>query len=266
MEAYFGFFRSRKHPWNRVCFVMELCFIPLALHWTPYAHLPPPGYSVAYIAIAAAFMSVHEEMGDWQKSLWLILIAAFLAIELRAIGKDRWDNQEVQRMDRGADQQSFNDIFIQQTVQFGAIIKEQQQDFAQTMKTFEAAQNTEQRDFSGVLTKEKELYDHEEQLAESTSGILIPDSLPTPDNYCVRKYPGKFAVLYGDNTAIVDAFPHTVIRSTIGDLIRLEKLPNGHIAVVMDVRDSTNKVVARLDESGYVIGSRLLIQNPTGAP
>jgi hypothetical protein len=57
--------------------------------WLPYAHIPLPGYAVAAIAVLAAVMSVHPDMRQWQKFIWLLLIGAFLVTELRAIRKDR---------------------------------------------------------------------------------------------------------------------------------------------------------------------------------
>ena len=34
MEVYFGFLSKHKRIWDRVCCVVELCFIPIALWWT----------------------------------------------------------------------------------------------------------------------------------------------------------------------------------------------------------------------------------------
>jgi hypothetical protein len=103
-----------KRRWNKAFSIAQLLFIPLALWWMPYGHLPPPGYSVACIAIAAALMSVHDGMKSLQKSLWLVLMAAFLAIELRAISKDRWDNQQVQRIATEKEQQNFANLLNQE--------------------------------------------------------------------------------------------------------------------------------------------------------
>lgn len=84
-----------KHPRRNVFFLVLslLCFIPI-LWWVPYSHLPPPGWAVALIAVAAAAMSVHDEMKGWQKAIWLIVIGAFLVMEIRAIKKDRNEQKE----------------------------------------------------------------------------------------------------------------------------------------------------------------------------
>ena len=86
-----------KHPlWNRLFLLLELVCIPFALWWLLYPHLPPPGWAVAFIAGAAAAMSVHDEMKGWQKGLWMLLIGAFLITELRAISKDRAESDNRQ--------------------------------------------------------------------------------------------------------------------------------------------------------------------------
>jgi len=81
---------KRNNTWkNRVFLVLELVLIPLAVWWAQYSHLPPPGWAVAVIAFAAAAMSVHDDLKDWQKGMWMLLIGAFLITELRSIRKDR---------------------------------------------------------------------------------------------------------------------------------------------------------------------------------
>jgi hypothetical protein len=88
--------RTERHPiWNKAFLALEFAFIPLALWWVPYKHLPSPGWAVAFIAVAAAAMSVHDEMRGWQKGIWLLIIGFFLITELRAISKDRAETRPV---------------------------------------------------------------------------------------------------------------------------------------------------------------------------
>jgi hypothetical protein len=110
VEDYFGVSsdRPKKHPfWNKTFTLLELVLILLISWWTPYHHLPAPGWAVAFIAVAAAAMSVHDDMKRWQKGLWLLIIGGFLVTELRAISKDRMESQNQAEADRKAQNENF---------------------------------------------------------------------------------------------------------------------------------------------------------------
>ena len=110
-----------KHPIrNKVFMVLELAFIPFALWWIPYSHLPQPGWAVAIIAFAAAVMSIHDEMKGWQKGIWLLVIGAFLITELRAINKDRVDSDVKALADRSAQDKPFKAVRDVQDADFKA--------------------------------------------------------------------------------------------------------------------------------------------------
>jgi hypothetical protein len=120
-ESILGMSKAEKHPvWNKVFFVLELACIPLALWWIPYSHLPEPGWAVALIAGAAAAMSVHDDMKGWQKLIWLLVIGAFLITELRAIHKDRVDNDAKALEDRRAQDLAFKGVRDSQDADFKA--------------------------------------------------------------------------------------------------------------------------------------------------
>jgi hypothetical protein len=111
----------KKHPiWNKVFLASEIGCIPFVLWWVPYSHLPPPGWAVAFIAGAAAAMSVHDDMKGWQKGIWMLIIGAFLITELRAIDKDRNDAEERYKDDRQAQETNFQSIREQQNKDFTA--------------------------------------------------------------------------------------------------------------------------------------------------
>jgi hypothetical protein len=123
MEGYFGGLShlSKKHPIrNKVFTLLEFACIPLVLWWIPYSHLPAPGWAVAFIAGAAAAMSVHDDMKGWQKGLWMLIIGAFLITELRAISKDRAEIQHQAIVDRQAQYSAFAVVLQKQNEQFAA--------------------------------------------------------------------------------------------------------------------------------------------------
>jgi hypothetical protein len=57
----------------------------------------PAGYAIALIAVVAAVVSIQGEMAGWQKALWMLIIAAFLWVEFRAINNDRIENAKTQK-------------------------------------------------------------------------------------------------------------------------------------------------------------------------
>jgi hypothetical protein len=112
--------KATTSAWNRAFLVIELACIPLVIWWIPYAHLPASGWAVAFIAGAAAAMSVHDGMRGWQKGIWLLIIGAFLITELRAISKDRADEQHQAMHDRQAQDAAFAGVRDTQNANFAA--------------------------------------------------------------------------------------------------------------------------------------------------
>jgi len=52
-------------------------------------HIPPSGYAVVAMALAAGVMAIRPEMGGWERSLWFVVLLCFAIIEIRAINHDR---------------------------------------------------------------------------------------------------------------------------------------------------------------------------------
>jgi hypothetical protein len=65
-------------------------------HWTP-----SPGKAVAALAVGATVMTFRGELGGLEKFCWTGVLFALLLIEVRAIDKDRAENNAAQREERG---------------------------------------------------------------------------------------------------------------------------------------------------------------------
>jgi hypothetical protein len=116
MRTYIVAPRNAKR-WQGLPFMLsQICLIWLAIHWS--RNLPLPGYSVAVIAGVAALMSIQGDMKGWQKAIWMLIIGAFLVVELRAINKDRVDAQKQANLDRATQDHSFAGILAEQNRQF----------------------------------------------------------------------------------------------------------------------------------------------------
>jgi hypothetical protein len=75
----------RRQQWLFRTF--QLCFVSVcAFFWF---YLPAPGWAVALLGLGAAIMSIQEHMRLREKLIWITALCALLVIELRAITKDR---------------------------------------------------------------------------------------------------------------------------------------------------------------------------------
>lgn len=71
--------------------VIQLGFAALVAYW--FLHPPTAGYAVTVLALAAGAMSINEGIGRWRKGGWLLLLVLLAQLELRAISKDRTEQE-----------------------------------------------------------------------------------------------------------------------------------------------------------------------------
>ncbi len=65
--------------------------VAICVYW--YFHIPPPSYSVTFMAVAAGLMALRPKMGGGEKWLWTLVLFSFAGIEIRAIRKDRKETE-----------------------------------------------------------------------------------------------------------------------------------------------------------------------------
>ncbi len=264
--------QEQDRTWNIVVFVIQLlCFLPL-FYYTRYDHLPAPGWSIAFLAVAAALISVHDKITNVQRALWMVLIAFLLAIELRAIAKDRWDTDQKQGAERREEQGRFQQALEKEDADNRAVLKterdnleslltEQHTELDTTLGVFSRGQAIERRSFAGVVAKEQELFDHEEKLAKALNGNLLPANEPTPKTGCGETPQGAALLILGDERqgigAVVTTFPHTIVESVVLGKkipsISLDRDSAGTLVVLMDIRSADGRIIARLNREGFVV-------------
>lgn len=77
------------HPWAGVALTAVFTIVAACLlHW-----LQAPGISVAVMGLAAAVVSLRAKATGTEKAVWMLLIAAFIVIEVGAIRQDRILNE-----------------------------------------------------------------------------------------------------------------------------------------------------------------------------
>jgi len=208
------------------------------------------------LAVVAAVMSVHPDMKPWQRSLWMLLIGAFMIVEFRAIDKDRKENQESQAKIREDDRKSFQSILDQGTRNFGDLLRSQQNSFRETTRLLLTNERDERSQFSSVLTAQKAVFDHQEQVMESLGGQLIPAGDPTPPNPCRNVRPRVTFIKVGNrnNFSYTSQFPHTVIRSKrYGDVLSINRSKDNSLRIRLDMRSADGKIIARLNDDGFIL-------------
>jgi hypothetical protein len=92
------------------------------------------------MAVVAALMALRPEMAGREKWLWAAILFTFALIEIRAINRDRDESEARQEKFIKEQRQHFNEIgegitgVVQQSdTQFKATVRQQSQEFSQTM-------------------------------------------------------------------------------------------------------------------------------------
>jgi len=270
------------------------CFV-FAIYSIPYSHSPWPGIAVAVIAVLAALMSVHPEMKPRHKFIYFLLMAALLAIEFRAMRKDRHEaalaeaklqNDQDSRLERmlEGEKQATHQMLIgeqgetralieQENKKFDAVLKQDQREFASTLNALLQTHSQDNQHFEGVLEREENLFRQQQDLSEQISGRLISGDQPTPLNACSNKGktfpPNAITTIAGDN-AFVNFNPSGAPITggailTIGNrrVIGFDVVPaTTNLALSIDFRDVNNRVLLRVDKNGVVNRSPLILLHP----
>jgi hypothetical protein len=95
-------------------------------------HPPPSGIAVTAMAVVAGVMALRPEMSGWEKWFWLPLLLTFMFVEIKAINKDRKDQDDkFEGIVSGLQTTVNNSTAAVNTLT--ELIKEEHQHFDQTM-------------------------------------------------------------------------------------------------------------------------------------
>ncbi len=78
-------------------------------------HTPAPGKSVTVLGLAALLMAIRGETGHAEKAVWMLIILVLLFVELRAIDKDRKENESRQVAVQAEEREKFKEMLDQLT-------------------------------------------------------------------------------------------------------------------------------------------------------
>ncbi|WP_114207850.1 hypothetical protein [Acidisarcina polymorpha] len=262
---------GRREDWaetvwksDRVGHALVLVFTGIAV-WAAYT-VRSPGVSVGLLATAAGIMSIRTDMHIVEKVSWMLILMVLATAEIHSIGKSNFENNK-QRAELNSE---FSHIASTQKSEFEATAGEltrayelSQKQFKATIDDLSQTNHQERRRFRALVTQNKKLFEHEEQLAESYSGRITAGKMVTPHNGCEGKAPpGSTLILYPDYTGFADHFPYTVLEVNGRPQFQLKQVSPGVITPILDIRDADDKIIARFDENGFVVGRRLSVSRP----
>ena len=239
---------------------------------------PPVGTYIGILAFVAAVVTLWPPDSGRGNALWLLVFGGFLMQEVTTLYQQKHDDEQQRATDQMEEDNRFANLRTQEDNRFAALLKTQNESFGQVLKQnqdefretikglgnlagasgrIESTANESLRKFGDVIQKEQDLFQHEEELAEALRGKLVPGNEPTPANYCPAPQPGDLLLFFGNeeqhNAALVSRFPHVVLRSALrGPMVTLDRDGN-MIAILLDIKSSDGKIIARLNSSGWVV-------------
>jgi hypothetical protein len=152
------------------------------------------------LAVAAAIMSARaENLKGIAMGVWILLLFGFLAVEYRAIDKDKVDAQKIltdsfakiteqenANLKTTLDQSNANlkQILIDEHSSFATLLGDQQKHFATTLNQIVANDQNENRRFAELIAEQQQLFTQQQEFGEFLTGHLVPGDAQTPANIC----------------------------------------------------------------------------------
>lgn len=274
-----------EKAWESWPMAVVLCSLGIvAACWARHT-LPYPGISIGFLAAVAGIMSIRPPMSIPEKLSWAVVLGVFLVAEIHSIRKDKQVANSEAIVSKRDEDIRFANVLKDQDAAFGKILEAQnnnfsategdlkaayqqnQQQFQQTISTLVRSHTEDEREFSGVLTRQNEEFKAQRDLAEEASGRLVPGDSTTPINACTNHFQklalGELLVMTGDNADITSNFPHTILRVGGFPLLSVDRVEGSNsLAVSIDMRDRKNRVAFRMDKDGVVNRSNLIVLHP----
>jgi hypothetical protein len=245
----------RYASWLAVC-----VFWGIGLWWFPCSHLPNVGKGGILLAVGATLMPVFwERVGIVAKMPWIAMLFLLLGVEYRAIDKDKRDSTDylTSNFNKILDKENTNleNVLDQEHKNLQDILDSQQSDFTRMLGQILQQERQQAQEFNTVLAKEQRLFERQQEVSEFLTDKLIPASDPTPANTCHDAYPDDVFVFFGSNgnASFTDKFPHTILQVRGRKIISIDRTENNSLTLSVDIRDSSNRIIARLNREGFAV-------------
>jgi hypothetical protein len=124
--------KSPRPVWRVLSWLSVIAFVALGIWWMIY--LPTVGKGGLFLAIGATLMPLFwEKIGAVARMSWIAMLFLLLAVEYRAINKDRADFARDEASRREEENQKFSAIGTAITTNVGKLLEHSDQEFAKTM-------------------------------------------------------------------------------------------------------------------------------------
>ena len=124
--------KSALRIWGILCWLCVLALLILGIWWM--FHLPTVGKGGLFLAVGATLMPLFwEKVGTIARMSWIAMLFLLLAVEYRAIDKDRADFARDETSRRQQEDQKFSDIGTAITNNVQKLLDHSDSEFAKTM-------------------------------------------------------------------------------------------------------------------------------------
>jgi hypothetical protein len=247
------FERIWKNPYT--AWILLVIFSAWAFYWR--SHIPTVGKAIAVLAVVAAVMATIKDIGGLLEFCWMLLLFGFLFLEMRAIDEDKKKTSEELTghfKDISTEAaENMKKIIGDEDRNFQAVMETQQRQFSWTIAQLLKDEREQNKEFKTVLRKQEQLFDSQRQFAEFLNGKLIPASDPTPQNNCGPLTENSIAIFLGTTALVMDRLPSVGIAIHGEDVISVKRTESGYTVLTVVMRDSSNRIIARLNENGFVV-------------
>jgi hypothetical protein len=238
--------------------------------WKWYFQIPATGKAIGALAVVAGIMSLRD-IQVLGKVAWVALLVCMVLTEFRAIDKDRNDSRSAEDRHLKEERESFKGILKAQDDNFRAILKEDDKNFQKTISGILNSHKEDEGNFAGILQKQSQAFNQTHDLSEQIAGRLVPGDAPTPENACSSHTkdfpPGAITTIFGNNASVdinTTMADRTLLQ--IGDtrVIGIDQIPGSNsVALFIDFRDSSNRILLRMNRDGVVNRSDMILLHPS---
>src|ERR1700737_217925 len=185
------------------------------LWWT--WHIPSIGYAIGALAVVASVMAaLMENLKALARFAWIILLFGFLWVETKAIDEDkRKTSQELTQDFKNVSQQeqgNLQKLLDEEHKNLQNILSNQQADFSKMITQLLRQEREQGQEFNAVLTKQRQLFESQQEFSAFLSGKLLPSTDQMPSTRCTPRRSDDVVVFLGTNGFVTNKFPHTIVQ------------------------------------------------------
>jgi hypothetical protein len=148
------------------------------------------------------------------------------------------------------------ELIDQENQKFTKVLVKNEAEFSKTLGAILSTHEQDEKEFAGVVQKETDLIQSQEEVSERLAGRLVPGNDPTPTNACSAQDQGSqvVTVLIDDNAFMQKGLPTTILEVGDTPVITVDRVPSAkdELALSVNFRDSRNQIAIQVNKDGMV--------------